>query len=80
MFAAHRRERRLDARVIDVGVPQHVLGIGAPDDRQFLLFRCVEEQDRVRCDLLGGGRHMLSFLAQCARRAETRTQPAFLSF
>jgi hypothetical protein len=35
MFAAHRCERRLDARVIDVGVRQHMLGIGAPDDRQF---------------------------------------------
>jgi len=34
MFAAHRGERRLDARVIDIGVRQHMLGIGAPDDRQ----------------------------------------------
>jgi hypothetical protein len=35
MFATYRRECRLDAQVIYVGVRQHMLGIGAPDDRQF---------------------------------------------
>jgi hypothetical protein len=53
MFAAHRRERRLDARVIDIGVRQHMLGIGAADDRQLgLTVSC--DMRPVRCDLLVG--------------------------
>jgi len=47
-LAAHRGERRLDARVIDVGVRQYMLGIGAPNNRQFPLFHSVEEPGRVR--------------------------------
>jgi hypothetical protein len=34
MFAVHRGERGLDARVIDIGVCQPMLGVGAPDNRQ----------------------------------------------
>jgi hypothetical protein len=33
MFAAHRGEPRLDARVIDAGGRQYMLGIGAPNNR-----------------------------------------------
>ena len=47
MFAAHRRERRSDARVIDVGVRQHMLGIGAPDDRQ--LIRSILSRNKAVC-------------------------------
>src|SRR6516164_7787102 len=41
MFAANGGESRLDARVIDANICQHMLGIGTPNNRQFPLFHSV---------------------------------------
>ena len=77
MFAAHRREGRLDARVIDPAVRQHMLGIGG---RTIASSSCsVVSRNRPVCGAtsLGVGVIMVSFFAQCARRGETRTRPKF---
>jgi RNA polymerase sigma-70 factor (ECF subfamily) len=75
-LAAHRGERRLDARMGRVKRHHDLLGIGAPDDRQFLLFHSVEEPGRVRCDLLRGWRHdaLLYRAVRAARRDADATE------
>src|SRR6516162_6494207 len=59
----------LGARMGRIVPYRDLLGIGAPDDRQFALFHSVGEPGRVRRDLPGGRRHD-ALLCRAVRAAQ----------
>jgi len=73
ILAAHRGERRLDARVNDVKVRQHVLGMArrTTDNSPGSILSGTRAVCAATCSEVGG--MMLCFVVQCARREEMRT-------